>query len=310
MYVGRRYVLKRLINSKTLPFFLLMIIHMAILIYTFIKNKNRKSLFILLLSNIGFAYVFEFFTLNLFHSYEYKPKLFKKKYLDNILGAFLSQGVFVPFTSIFISAFGFGWKIKAMFGIYFAIVERIFIKLGVFKNNWWRTIYTLLLIPTYFKISEKWYKWLIKGNGIIQFISFLLMTWVTGLSVLNLLGVVHKVRFGIGKLNTWRDHFIISTLYWFVISIFTTYTINKSTKWYGKFQTFLFMKVIDWYLIKKGYIKAHLSSLLYLNALHIFMIYVAILYRRLIYIEQYAVPEEIAVHKNDSTIKKANLQTV
>jgi hypothetical protein len=283
--------LKRVLKSKTLPFFILLIIHTALLIYTFCKSKNRKSLFILLLSNIGFAYVFEFFTLNLFRSYEYKPKLFKKKYLDNISGAFLSQGVFVPFTSIFLTSFGLGWKIKVMFGIYFAIVERIFIKLGIFKNNWWRTIYTVFLIPIYFIISEKWYKSLVKGNGNILFISFLLMNWVTGLSVLNILGVVHKVRFGLGKLYSWREHFIISTLYWFAMSIFITCTIYKKLNWQGKIQTFLLMKAVDWVLIKKGIVKAHLNSLFFINALQILMIYLSVIYRNFIYRGQFAVSE-------------------
>lgn len=283
---------KKVLNGKNLPFFILLIIHTALLIYTFCKNKNRKSLFILLLSNIGFAYFFEFFTLNLFHSYEYKPKLFKKKYLDNILGAFLSQGVFVPFTSIFISSFGFGWKIKAMFGIYFAIIERIFIKLGIFKNNWWRTFYTVFLIPLFFIISEIWYKGLLKGNGNILFTSFLLTTWVTGLSILNILGVVRKVRFGFGKLFSWREHFIISTLYWFAISIITAFTIYKEPNRQGKIQSFLFMKVVDWFLIKKGIVKAHLNNLLFINALQILMIYLSVIYRDLIYRDQYGVSEE------------------
>jgi hypothetical protein len=284
--------LKRIINSKTLPFLVLLVIHTVILLYTFGKNKNRKSLFILLLSNIGFAYFFEFFTLNLFHSYEYKPKLYKKKYLDNILGAFLSQGVFVPFTSVFISSFGLGWKIKVMFGIYFAIIERIFIKLGIFKNNWWRTIYTVLLIPIYFKISEVWHKCLKNGNGSILFSSFLLMNWVTGLSILNVLGVAHKVRFGLGKLYMWREHFILSTIYWFVISIIMTFRLYKNTNWQGWFQSFLFMKIVDWFLIKMGIIKAHFKNLFYMNALQIFMIYLSVIYRDIIYRGQYAVSEE------------------
>jgi hypothetical protein len=289
--------LKRVVHSNTLPFFILLIIHTALLIYTFCKNKNRKSLFILLLSNIGFAYFFEFFILNLFHSYEYKPNLFKKRYLDNILGAFLSQGVFVPFTSIFISSFGFGWKIKAMFTIYFAIVERIFIKLGIFKNNWWRTIYTVFLIPLYFKISENWYKSLLKGNGNILFTSFLLMTWVSGLSLLNILGVFQKVRFGLGKFYSWREHFIISTLYWFTISIFTTCTIYQKPNWQGKIQSFLFMKVVDWFLIKMGIIKFHLNHLLFMNGLQILMLYLSVIYKNLIYRGQYAISEEPQLQK-------------
>jgi hypothetical protein len=285
---GDKY-LKRIVNTKTLPFIILLVIHTGLLIYTFCKNKNQKSLFVLLLSNIGFAYFFEFFILNLFQSYQYKPKLFKKNYLDNILGAFFSQGVFLPFTSIFISSFGFGWKIKVMFGIYFAIVERIFIKLGIFRNNWWRTLYTVLLIPLYFKISDFWYKNLLKGTPINLFFSFFMMTWVTGLSLLNILGVVRKVRFGLGRFYTWKEHFILSTLYWFMISLFTTYSIYKNSNWQGKLVSFLIMKHVDWFLVKMGIVKAHLHNLLFMNALQIGMIYISVIYKDWVYSGQYGV---------------------
>lgn len=229
----------------------------------------------------------EFFILNLFRSYEYKPKILKTKYLDNVFGAFLSQGIFLPFTSVFISAFGFGWKVKASFAIFFAIVERLFIKLNLFKNNWWRTLYTIVLIPMYFNLSDSWYKNLLKRNALILFTSWFLMTWVSGVSIFNIIAVLRNVRMGMGRFHKWKEHFILATLYWFIISIFTTWFIYKNSNWLGKIQSFMFMKLLDWVLEKKGIVKYHLYNSLFNTTLQVTLIFLTLKYKEWVYREQF-----------------------
>jgi hypothetical protein len=275
-------------RKKSFPFLFLFVIHTIFLCYTFYKRENnRKSLFILLLTNIGFAYVFEFIILNLFNSYQYKPKFLKNRYLDNIFGAFLSQGVFLPFTANFISAFGFSWKVKIMFAIYFSLVERLFIKLGVFSNKWWRTLYTIFLIPVYFRISDLWYKNLLKGNGFILYTSFFMMTWVTGVSLLNVFSVLRKIKFGMGRFYTWHDHFILAPLYWFLVSLCTTYLIKDDDNWKGKLHSFMFMKILDTLLEKLKIVKSNLHFSIFNNIHQLLMIYITSKFRNLIYSRQY-----------------------
>lgn len=86
----------------------------------FIKRKIKKQLFTLLMSNIGLAYLFEFFVLNLFTAYTYKPGILKNAHLDNIFGAILSQAIFVPFTAVFLTARKVGWIGKLLSGVYFS----------------------------------------------------------------------------------------------------------------------------------------------------------------------------------------------
>src|SRR4051812_37354862 len=74
-------------KRNKMPFIILLAFHTSLLGYSFYQSKNKKQLFTLLMSNIGLAYLLEYFVLNLFKAYRYKPRMMKKKYFDNILGA-------------------------------------------------------------------------------------------------------------------------------------------------------------------------------------------------------------------------------
>jgi hypothetical protein len=279
-------------KKKTTPFILLVVVHVSLLIITFYKNPNRKSLFILLLTNIGFAYGLEFFILNLFHSYQYKPKLFRDKYLNNVFGAFLSQGVFLPFTAIFITAHGLGWKVKGLFAFYFFIVERIFIRLKVFKNNWWRTTYTIILVPIYFAISDQWYHHLFKGNRVIKIISHFLMTWVTGGSFINIFTSLRKIKIGVGRHSSWKEHFVTSTLYWLILSLFLTWSSMKLPNKVSQWISFLFMKLLDWIIDQTGLVKFSLISNPYYTFFQLVMIYLTTVYKKWIFQVHYVKNEK------------------
>lgn len=285
LIMGGMLMMKRKI-AKQFPFSILLLIHIVLLIYTFAKNNNKKSLFILLLTNIGFGYIFEFLVFNLFNAYKYRPRILKRRYLDNVLGAFLSQGVYLPITSVFISAFGYGWKWKLGITFFYAMIERIFIKSKIFYNKWWRTYYTIFFIPLYFLISDFWFSKLKKGNQLVLFISYVMMTWVTGVSVLNVSAVIRKKRFGIGKVYNWKEHFILAPMYWFLISLYSVLSQIYSNVWLGKLRSFLFMKLVDWFLAKKNIVKPNKNDFLFHHLIQLFMIYIIGKYKDIIYKEK------------------------
>jgi hypothetical protein len=272
---------------RILPFGILILIHISVLLYTFYKHKNRRTLFVLLLTNIGFAYLFEFFVFNLFKSYKYKPRIFKKRYLDNVLGAFLSQGIYLPISSVFISSFAYGWRVKASITLFYAITEIVFIKLKIFKKNWWKTSYTVMFIPLYFYISDLWYRLLKIGNKRIFDLSYFIVSWVTGLSILNIVSVIRKKRFGIGHVRTWREHFILAPLYWFFLTLSTVLSLRNSNQLYGKLQAFLIMKVVDWFLLKKRMMDVNKSNGYIHPLFQVIMIFLMDKYKNIIKKEQY-----------------------
>jgi hypothetical protein len=233
-------------KRNKIPFILLLIIHTSMLGYSFYKTKNKKQLFTLLMANIGFAYLLEYIVLNVFHAYTYKPKLIKKNFFDNIFGAILSQGIFVPFTAVFSTVMKIGWVGKLLLGgIYFSLVELIFLRLKVYKHNWWKTIYTLILIPLYFRISDWWNILLDKRNPIVRFISLFLMILVSEANLLFIFASTRKVRFGFGRRHSWSEHFIIVPLYAIVLSLFSTVSFLKHNNWFSKIKVLLMSIGLD-----------------------------------------------------------------
>jgi hypothetical protein len=221
-------------KRNSIPFALLLIIHTTLLVFTFRKNEDKKKLFVLLMSNIGYAYLFEYIVLNIFKAYTYKPKVMKKPFLDDIVGAILSQAFFVPFTAVFLTSEKIGWVGKLCGGLYFSIVELIFVRLKIFKKHWWKTVYTLILIPIYFKFSDLW-KWgLDRKYKTLKVTSLFLMMMVTEANALFLFAVTRKFRFGIGKFHTWKEHFVIVPLYAISTSLMSTILLLRENSWKHK----------------------------------------------------------------------------
>lgn len=268
-------------KANQYPFIFLTIIHVGMLIYTFYKGKDRKRLVVLLLSNIAMAYLFEYFAFNIFKSYIYKPKFFKIKALDNTIGALLSQAVFVPITALFITSFKLGLKGKLLFTMYFVIIEKVFIKLGVFKTKWWRTSYTASLLPFYFILSDFWGKHLKNRTPIVQILTLFNSLVVINSTLLYSLAIFRKMRFGIGNNHSWREHFIIVPLYTIVLAKVTTWAVYKNN-YFNTYIVFVLKLLFDWILKKSKILK---SKLPYLTEVlfHILILFVAQVLKWLVY---------------------------
>jgi fumarate reductase subunit D len=242
-------------KRNKIPFIILLIIHITMLGYSFYKSENKKHLFTLLMADIGFAYLLEYVVLNLFHAYTYKPKVLKKKIFDNVLGAILSQGIFVPFTAVFSTFLKIGWVGKIFGGVYFSLVELLFLRLKVYKHNWWRTIYTLLLLPLYFKISDWWNVFLNKRNPFARFISLFLMILVTEANLLFLFASTRKIRFGAGRYHSWGEHFMFVPLYAITLSLFSAGSFLKQNNWSSKLRVLLMTIGLDYIFKKRKVVK-------------------------------------------------------
>ncbi|WP_456274604.1 hypothetical protein [Bacillus sp. AK031] len=184
-------------------------------------------MWLLLLGNMGLAYIFEYFVLNLFRAYTYRPSVMKKRFFDNIFGAILSQGVYVPITSTFITVLKGGWKWKAGFSLYFYLVEKMFIRLKLYKVHWWKPYYTLVLMTLYFYLSEGIHKLLSMQQQWMRKIIHFLSIEVIGVTLLYCTAASRKIRFGRGQFHSWREHFILAPLYCFVLSFTAAITSSR-----------------------------------------------------------------------------------
>ncbi|MBT2645106.1 hypothetical protein J7I80_23060 [Bacillus sp. ISL-41] len=216
----------KLVKKNSIPFLLLAVIH-VLLFFIFAKRSRQKNIWILLLSNIGMAYLFEYPVLNLFKGYSYKPYILNKRAHDQILGAIFSQALYVPITATLLTLYKKNryWKLGSTI-VYYGI-EKYFLRLKIYKAYWWKPYYTVFFINVYFYISDWFYRALQAKKEWAQIIAHYLSTEVIGVTLLYISAVSRKVRFGRGIHHSWREHFIIAPLYSLIRSIFLVKNSSK-----------------------------------------------------------------------------------
>ncbi|WP_226665240.1 hypothetical protein [Metabacillus litoralis] len=264
---------KGVINRNSTPFFILAIIHIGMILYLVYRKQGKLKWFVLL-ANIGFSYVFEYFILNLFNAYKYKPSILKNPALDNILGAILSQAFFIPITATFLTVTKANWLWKFGFSIYFFIIEKLFIKLRVYQLIWWKSHYTLILLPIAFSISDGMQHALEQNEKWAQRLVHYLSLVVISITLLFIPASSKQIRFGFGFYRSWKKHFIIAPLYSFYLSfiVFMTSTDFKPIK---KMTALLMMFFSDCLLCRLNILKTSFQSSLTRLFFHIFMIYLS-----------------------------------
>lgn len=210
----------------------LIFLHSVLLLYVFYKKNNKREIFLTFLSLMGLTYYFEY-PIYIFKGYKYKTNILKNKEQDNSFGSVLSQGLFVPTAAIFISTFKFGWRIKLLFAMFFTLIERYFLKLNIYKNNWWRTTYTSILIFTCFFISDALYKGIRNGNKLILKLTLNNVFHVIYMNVLFLLSVFKKFKYQPVSFTTqpWYYHYAFVKIYTVIETLMTTYFLEQKKKW-------------------------------------------------------------------------------
>lgn len=123
--------------------------------------RTKRFVFPLFLTFAGFNYIFDFFVLVLTKGYRYKPKFLKNSYLDNLLGANLSQLLIVPISGVFLSIFRLNFRWRLLYSTFLFFIEKIFLKLKIYKHGWWSEYYTFLGLQIFYEIAKRWSEQLI-----------------------------------------------------------------------------------------------------------------------------------------------------
>ncbi|UCZ55014.1 hypothetical protein LGQ02_09945 [Bacillus shivajii] len=269
---------KRKVNKY--PYILLGIIHFIILIYTFYKSKDRKRHFVLLMNYAGFAYLFEYVVVALFDGYVYKPKFIKQKNIDSFVGALWSQFSYVPVIALFITVFQLKWRAKLLFAIFFVLIEKTFIRLGIYKNHWWKTKYTFACIFFSFIFNDKWYEQLTKRNRVILFLSYFNTIQVTWMNTVFLFVLLRKIRYGFGSFYSWKEHFKVGPAFGLLVSALLA-SFMKGGTFISKIHSFLLMSVMDQVLIKKRLLS--IKNMFILPIIYVVTILCSTSYRKWVY---------------------------
>ncbi|NMD69291.1 hypothetical protein HHO41_03250 [Bacillus sp. DNRA2] len=262
------------------PYIILGVIQFVLLVLSFYKSTDRKKHLVLFFNYVGIAYIFEYFVVPLFNGYVYKPKFFKDKMVDSIFGAVWSQAFYVPVAALFITVFGLSWKIKLLFSTYFILIERLFIYLGVYKNNWWKTVYTFVFTFISFLINDIWDKQLEKRNKFFLFLSHFNIIQMTGNNLAYVLALMKKIRYGLPPILSWKEHFKLSPFWVYIVSTFTAWWM-KDAGILPKLKSLLVMMMTDLVFIKSKLLKV--KQFRYLLVMYFIIIQSASFSRKLVY---------------------------
>ncbi|WP_160723897.1 hypothetical protein [Bacillus sp. USDA818B3_A] len=268
-------------NKNTAPFLALAFIHLGLFLLL-LKRKRQKDIWILLLSNIGFAYLFEYPTLNLFNGYKYKPSIMKKRVFDSILGAIFSQAFYVPIAATFLTLLNKNWKWKINFSIFYYFIEKLFLRLHIYKVNWWKPIYTLVLLNVYFYISDGFYKALSTQKKWAMAIAHYFSIEVVWVTLMYISAMKRYIRFGRGSFHTWTEHFKIIPLYSLILSFIAAFTSSKTGLFYRSLPT-LSQIIIDIILVKMNILKVNTKPFLVTCFRYLVMTFISRFFYKTIY---------------------------
>ncbi|MGM0847034.1 MAG: hypothetical protein ACQEUT_18915 [Bacillota bacterium] len=272
---------KNTINQNAGYFSILGLIHLLLLLIVLIKRRQRIT-WVLLFTNMGFAYLFEYLILNLFHAYRYRPLIIRNRSLDNFFGAILSQGVYVPIVALFITAFNGNWKWKAFFSLYFYFIEKLFLIKRFYIVHWWKPFFTPLFLFCYFHLSDWTYNLLNKKRKWALLTSSYLSSVVVGVSLLYATAASRKLRFGWKRHHSWKEHFKIAPLYSLFLSLVGT-LVSFQNKLIYRLLFLVSCTFFDITLMKIGILKMK-SRQIYANIpFHLFMIILSNFFHRAIY---------------------------
>lgn len=272
------------ISKNATPFLLLFIFHFCLFLFTF-KRKSHRNTVILLLSNIGFAFIFEYLTLNLFHGYRYKPDIFKKRFFDNILGAILSQAIYVPITATFLTVTKKNWKWKICASFIYYCIEKLFIFLKIYKVYWWKPVFTLVLLNGYFYISDGFYRALSSQRRWALAIGHYFSILVIWIMYMYASALRRKVRFGLGHFHSWTEHFKSIPLYSLLLSLIAFATSRKHKFVYRLLLPTIHI-ILDKFLKKIGVLKINFRYSIGALPWYAFMVYVSRFLYKIIYRKQ------------------------
>lgn len=151
--------------TNTIWYILLGIIAIIVFVFAMFKAEKKKPALALFLIVYGIILNFETAILILLKSYTYYPMVFKtapNPINDSLLGNIFSQ-FSVSATILLAVILNLKPYWYFIIAIIFGGIEELFLALGIYSHNWYRTWMTVVLLPFAIWVSKKIYRQLIQG---------------------------------------------------------------------------------------------------------------------------------------------------
>ena len=237
--------------SNTIWYILLLISSIITVIVTLIKAKNRKFTIGFTLATLGFVYLLEAVGVLFLKAYQYYPKLSADVFQDSVLGNYFSQ-VSISATSMFTIVFNLSYVWYFLLAFIYYLIEELFIKLGIYQHNWYKSIYTLIGFAPLLWLIKKWnYKLISSSKRVVYYITLFLGTFSISANSLTLPLKLLKIQ--IFKLNIFgqlsKNHTASGIIYAFIV-ITIMIVLYKSRNQVIKVIAFIIMYSLQFILYK------------------------------------------------------------
>lgn len=148
--------------SYTVWYVLLGILAVIELTYALVRADDRKFAFAYYLSLTGAAFHVEVFLMNMMKAYTYYPMIIPNApFDDSLVGDVFSQ-ISVAATALLVCILKLRVRWILLLVLLYGLVEGLFLALGIYSHNWYRTWMTLVLLAFYFFLSQKLYERMLK----------------------------------------------------------------------------------------------------------------------------------------------------
>jgi len=245
------------------PYLTLIILAVSVLIGIIIHTKQFRTFFIYM-SFAGMIYVFEIIIVVLLSAYEYKPHVTSIHYLDNMIGASVSNTFTVPTVATLISLYQLRFRWIAFFALLFGGIELLFIHLGVYVHHWWRTPYTVASLLFYFSLTKWWIRRFQAGSPPIRAVSFYIYTMALVLTFMFAFTLTGSGMYepGIFK-EAYRDDIFFFTLYGAGKAWMITAAIFWLRNWRWLIPAAAIIAVTHYILVRKDILRVFIPMTLY-----------------------------------------------
>lgn len=151
--------------TNTIWYVLLGILTLFELIFVMVKAERRKLTFAFYLTILGITLNFEMIILIFMKAYAYYPMILKNPPLpfDDVLSGNLFSQFSVAATVLLVTVLDLKYYWFFIFAGIYGIIEELFLTLGIYSQNWYRTWMTVVLLSAAFWIAKKMYAKMIRG---------------------------------------------------------------------------------------------------------------------------------------------------
>jgi hypothetical protein len=130
-----------------------------------LKARNRRLTIAFYLTVVGIVLHFETTIFIFMKAYNYYPMILKNPPMpidDMLLGNLFSQ-TSVSATALLVAVLNLKYYWYFIFAVIYGIIQELFVALGIYNHNWYRTWMTVVSLPIYFWIAKKMYEKITSG---------------------------------------------------------------------------------------------------------------------------------------------------